>query len=436
MLKPVSPSVVSAKDAAGPGLFPSRLEFNAPAHGVWNIVHIGMLVPQAHQIYICAINCMRGVVLTAAEMNAADRFSCVVLREEDVVAGTVEEVTLRGVIDVLEKLPALPPCVLVFPVCTHHFLGIDLGRVYAALEARFPQVTFVRCFMDPIMQKQGLPADQRLRRSMYDPLPPGPANGAVASLLGCDFPLEPDADLRGLLSGHGLALRELPGCQTYDDYLALGQAETILAVFPGGAYGAAQTAKRLGRRYLYLPMSFDYGQIAASWQAAAEHFGFPLPELSSEIAACDQALAEARRVIGSAAIAIDATVHPRPLELAKLLLEHGFRVTEVYLDAVNGEEQAALAWLRENAPELALSSTILPDRRVASRSRSEPFLAIGQKAAWFTGTSHFVNLVQGSGLWGFAGVRAMARYMVQAWQTEQDPEDLIPRKGLGCESCI
>ena len=66
----------------------------------------------------------------------------------------------------------------------------------------------------------------------------------------------------------------------------------------------------------------------------------------------------------------------------------------------------------------------------------EPVLAIGQKAAWFTGTGHFVNLVQGGGLWGFAGVRSLARLMVQAWQTDSDPADLIPRKGLGCESCI
>ena len=279
MLSRLGPSAISVKDAACPGPFPAKLEFNAPAHGVWNIVHVGMLVPQAHQIYICAVNCMRGVVLTAAEMNAADRFSCVVLKEEDVLEGTVEEITLQGVIDVLEKLPSLPPCVLVFPVCTHHFLGIDLGRVYAELERRFPQVTFVRCFMDPIMQKQGLPADQRLRKSMYDPLPPGPAKANVVSLLGCDFSLAQDADLRGLLSGGGYTLRELPGLRDYEEFLALGQAETVIAVFPGGVYGAKQTARRLGRRFLYLPMSFDYSQIAASWHALADHFGLILPEM-------------------------------------------------------------------------------------------------------------------------------------------------------------
>ncbi len=60
---------------------PFGLEFNSPAHGNWNIVHTGMLLPESIQIYVCADNCMRGVVLTAAEMNAADRFSFVIVKK-------------------------------------------------------------------------------------------------------------------------------------------------------------------------------------------------------------------------------------------------------------------------------------------------------------------------------------------------------------------
>ena len=81
----------------------SGLEFNSPAHGNWNIVHTGMLLPEAIQIYVCADNCMRGVVLTAAEMNAADRFSFVIVEEEDLLNGNLEDVTIEGVTDVLKK---------------------------------------------------------------------------------------------------------------------------------------------------------------------------------------------------------------------------------------------------------------------------------------------------------------------------------------------
>ena len=61
--------------------------------------------------------------------------------------------------------------VLLFTVCLHHFLGSDLNRIYEELGQRFPDICFVRCYMDPIMQKHGLTPDQKLRKAMYDPLP-------------------------------------------------------------------------------------------------------------------------------------------------------------------------------------------------------------------------------------------------------------------------
>lgn len=411
------------------------LEFNPPAHGTWNIVHIGMLVPEAHQIYVCAVNCMRGVVLTAAEMGLRERFSCVVLKEEDIVRGTVEAVTLRGIADTLRKLPKLPPCVIVFPVCTHHFLGVDMVRVYRALEAEFPTVDFVRAFMDPIFRKR-LPPDQRLRRAMYEPLPACAADEKLVCLMGSDYALDPDADLRYLLARGGYALTDIQSCKSYAEYKALARAGTIISVYPGGRHGAEKTAERLGRRYMHLPMSFSYDEIAAQERALCEALCIPAPDIEDEISRCEAALNDARAVIGDTPIAIDAAAHPRPLGLARILLSHGFRVTEVYLDAVSGEETEAHSWLLENAPGLLISPTVAPDMRAAPRERVEKTLAIGQKAAWFTGTPYFVNIVQGGGLWGFAGVRTMARLMKEAFLVEKDTRDIIPRKGLGCESCI
>ena len=435
MLRRLGSSAIAAGQISSSALFPSRLEFNPPAHGTWNIVHIGMLVPEAHQIYVCAVNCMRGVVLTAAEMGAMDRFSCVVLKEEDIVRGTVEEITRAGIADVLRKLPELPPCVIVFPVCTHHFLGVNMARVYRALEEEFPSVEFVRAFMDPIMKKR-LSPDVRLRKAMYDPLPLCEPDLGRALLLGSDFALSEDSDLRWFLNEHGIALDEIQRCRTYGKYKELSRAGTILCVYPGGRYGAEKTAERLGRDYLYLPMSFSYDETASHYHALCELLGLPLPELSQQEALCEKALSDALSVIGETPVSIDAAAHPRPLGLARLLVSHGFRVNEVYLDAVSAEEENDLAWLRENAPELILSSVILPEMRVAERKREGKILAIGQKAAWFTGTAHFVNIVQGGGLWGYSGIRAMAKLMTDAFFEAKDTRDLVPRKGLGCESCI
>ena len=435
MLRRLGPSAVRAGETSSPALFASRLEFNPPAHGTWNIVHIGMLVPQAHQIYVCALNCMRGVVLTAAEMGAQDRFSCVVLHEEDITRGTVEQVTLEGIRDVLRKLPELPPCVIVFPVCTHLFLGVPMGRVYRQLEEEFPQVDFVRAWMDPISKRRMIP-DKRLRKVMYDPLRPCDPDEGLVVHLGSDHALADDCDLRGLLAAGGMRLRSIHDCATYDEYRGLAHAGTFVSTYPNGSYGAQACAERLGRRHLYLPGSFSYDEIEAQERQVCSELGLPVPDFATRRASCDKALADAREAVGDTPLAVDALAHPRPLGLARLLLEHGFDVREVYLDAVNPEEEDELSWMRTHAPEVELSATVLPDLRVAPRVREREMLAIGQRAAWFTGTSHFVNIVQGGSLWGFAGVREMARLVAEAAGCERDARDLIVRKGLGCESCI
>ena len=126
-------AAVAVKDGTFPVPFVHGLEFNSPVHGNWNIVHTGMLVPEARQIYVCADNCMRGVVLTAAEMNAADRFSFVILNEGDLLEGNLEDVTIEGVTDVLNRLTEKPKAVLLFTVCLHHFVGSDLDRIYEEL---------------------------------------------------------------------------------------------------------------------------------------------------------------------------------------------------------------------------------------------------------------------------------------------------------------
>lgn len=82
-------------------------------------------------------------------------FPLLIVEEEDLLNGNLEDVTIEGVTDVLRKRKDHPKAVLLFTVCLHHFLGCDLERVYEKLEDRFPDIFFVRCYMDPIMQKHG-----------------------------------------------------------------------------------------------------------------------------------------------------------------------------------------------------------------------------------------------------------------------------------------
>ena len=426
-------AVIKIADASFPKPFASKLEYNSPVHGNWNIVHTGMQVPESIQIYVCAENCMRGVVLTAAEMNAADRFSYVIVEEKDLLYSNLEELTIEGVTDVLNKRGDHPKAVLLFTVCLHHFLGSNLKYIYRKLEERFPDICFIRCYMDPIMQKHSLTPDQKLRKAMYDPLPVCEADEKTVSVLGSDFVLDESSDIKRLLK------RELPACNTWQELLEMSRGRLFLNCYPAGKYGMEAQAKRLGREHLYLPGSFSYEEIENQLKQLTDMLGLPElteEELAHERAACEEKLAEAKNLMGEMPIVLDYLYHPRPLGLAKLLLTHGFCVKAIYLDGISPEEKEDFLWLQEHAPELELIATIQVKMRVLPRGGDEEVLAIGQKAAYFSRSRHFVNLVQGEGLYGFDGIRRTAELMMDAYCNEKDTERLVIQKGWGCECCL
>ena len=451
-----SESRIPAGSASFPAPFAAGLEFNPPVHETWNIVHIGMLMPQCRQIYICSDNCMRGVVMTAAEMNAMDRFSCVVLEEEDLHSGNLEGITLEGVTDVLEKIrrregeKGMPEAVIVFPVCLHHFTGCDMRYVYRRLEERFPGITFIRGWMDPIMQKTGPSPDQKLRKAMMDILEkPSEKTGGTA-LLGDIYALDPGSELMKLIKAsdikHGTesAPLQIQDCRTLSEYKSLSAREVLITRSPLAASSVRQTARRIGGKALYLPAAAGYEEIAALIRRACEAMDVTCGEagidIEKEQAECDRALGDLAGLVGDTPIAVDAVSLQRPVGFARLLLEHGLSVREIYLDAVSPEEEADFEWLRVHAPSVLLCSTIHTNGRLLHSEKlgedHRNFLAVGPKAAWYCGTEHFVNVIDNAGMWGYDGIRKLAALMEDAYRNAKDTRDLVPRKGLGCESLL
>ncbi|MCD8018812.1 MAG: nitrogenase component 1 [Clostridiales bacterium] len=468
--------MIHMKDAAWPVPFRPGLEYNSPAHGTWNIVHTGMLIPGSHQIYVCADNCNRGVVLTAAEMNAVDRFSTIALCEEDVTNGGMEELVIDGVADILHKLKRKPTVVLLFTVCLHHFMGCDLDFIYRSLRERFPGQRFVDCYMDPIMQKDGWTPDQKLRKGMYDCLEKRDKNRKQINIIGNDLELQPDCEMLLMVKAAGYRVKDITTCKDFEEYLSMAESFLNISTYPPAKMGAEHLSRRLEMDHLYLPQTFHYEEIDAQMERLAEYLKIPMEweeelwnrektrQVSKEQTGqeqtiweqtgqelqsgnrwiyrnmtahkkCEEALEETKKRLGDTPIVLDASAVPRYLGLARFLLEHGFSVIRIYGDSFSPEEEKDYQWLKTHAPELEICATIHANMRVFPRTQRD-VLAIGQKAAYFHQTSHFVNMVEGGGLYGYAGICRLAEMMREAFCETKDTKDLIMRKGLGCESCI
>ena len=428
------PASVRISDADAGGFFASGLEYSPPVRGMWNIVHMGMLVPEAHQIYCCAQGCLRGVILTAAEMNTMERLSWISLTEEDMFNGTLESSIVEGTCEIIEKLENTPKMVPLFLSCMHLFAGCDFEGVIDDLSAKYPEITFVDCYMTPTMRTTISPVAQTCRQ-LYMGLRPLPRNENCVNLIGCDRPTDAQSELVRIIRGAGLTLHDLPLCKTYNEYLQMAESKLNIGYLPTAHAALDALEERLGIPQIYLPAHFLYDKIAENYRQLCAVLGVPCPDFSGEIAEAEAALLAAKAEIGDMAVAIDYTAVTRPFELAQCLCEHGFRVRYIVADAA-GEDEPAFRWLQAHRPDIMLFSPSNVNMLYQDTLPHEPVLAVGQKAAYYFATDRFVNFVVNGGYYGFSGLRQIAELMTDACRNPKDRRPLLRHKGYGCDSCL
>lgn len=426
------PPCIRIGDADKNALFPGGLEYNTPARGGWNIVHTGMLVPEAHQIYVCAQGCLRGVILTAAEMYATERLSWITLTEEDMFDGTLESDIIDGVTDLIGKMKQHPPVILLFISCMHLFAGADFESIIAELHSRFPDIHFTDCYMAPTMRKTFTPT-VRMAERLYESLKPLPRNPRAAAIIGNDRPTDEHSELIRLFRVNGIRLHDITLCKTYAEYLQIAEAAVAVTYLPTAYKAGENLAEQFGMKHLHLPASFDPDEICGNYRVLCDALQIDLPDFSADLAQAEAALHTAKNTLNGMPVAIDNLAVSQPFSLAKLLIQHGFQVRHIIADTV-AEDKDAFDWLQQNCPDILIYQDVNVNMLYADSP--ENVFAIGQKAAYYFHTDRFVNLVANGGYYGIQGIAAIADLITEGYLNPKNHMDTIKLKGYGCPSCL
>ena len=435
------PEGVKIKEIDFDNPFHDGLHYNAPARGVWNIVHTGMLIPEAHQIYVCAQGCLRGVVLTAAEMNRMENMSWVALREKDMWNGEMESRVVEGCSHIVDEMKEHPKCVLVYLSCMHLFEGCDFKVIASELSERYPDIEWVDCYMTPTMRKTFEPMVM-MKKSLYSPVKKLPVNPKKIGLIGCDRKTDKTCEIYSLLEKAGMDMWDITECKTYEDYLSLGESSILISYLPVVGYAARDLTSKLSVDHLAIDLCYDESEIEDNLYKFANAINvessFVDDLINENKTKAYESLKKASEVIKTP-IAIDATATPRPLGLALLLKKNGFNVKRIYADAFSPKEKDAFAELCKLDGDIEIFPLMDPTMLYASEEIHEyknDYLCIGQNSAYFCQTRKFVNIVEGGGMYGFDGIRHLAEMMIDAYENEKDLKLTISYKGLECESCL
>lgn len=408
------------------------LVYSSPCRGLWNIVHLATQVPGAHQIYVCPSSCLRGVVLTTAEMGAMDRLSTIAVGEDNILEGNLEETILEGTRKILNTLKRKPTAVFIFTSCIHHFMAADHMRVYRILRNEFKDIAFIDAYMDPIMRKKTPPLPS-LQRQVFRMFQDETKEEKQCSFIDNWFMADHN-DLYQHLIKHGVTIKDFSQMEDYKTYLTMQKSRVNFCFHPFGITAAKDMHYRLHQDYLYMPLSYDYEVIDESMKKACELMHVPYVH-SGEIKeirnAVEEKVRHLKQLLNGASVAIDHSAIDLPFSLTLFLSERGIYVSDLFLEGTS-ESKEVIEKVKALNPDLRVYNPESCLMRKHSRTHETKTLAIGQQAAYFLNTPYFVNQIFTAGMYGYEGILELLKRMEEALLKPKEIQETVGYKGWRC----
>ncbi len=438
--KNIEDACVYIKDAVFNKMFSQSLEYMTPARGTFNIAHTGMLIPESHEIFVCASNCLRGVILTAGELHRMNRFSTIEVKQNMLYDGSMEYEIIDGVKDIINKLDYKPRAILLYFSCLHHFMGIDIDMIMQNIKNENEGIDFIDCYMNPTLRKSGITPDENMRMRLYRLLKEQELMDNVVAFVGNDLKMDEDCELVKILEKNNMEIKEIHRCKNYDMYKSLSKAKYYIVTYNSAKKAGKDMEERLNGKSIYMSNSFDYDEIEKELGEMCEILNiknFDKEYYENMRKKCDEKLKSLKELIGDRKISVDYTFTNRILSFCKLLLNRGFNVDRIYADSFIEDDKEDFYYIKNKYGNVKIYKTSSPYMQyIDDLEEKENYLAIGQKAAFFTKTNNFVNVIEGGGFFGFSGILKIIELMEDAYKNEKEMLSLISIKGLGCEECI
>lgn len=411
--------------------FSDKLRFFPPASGGWNLAHIVRLVPECHVVFITPMGCSRVIALSALDRGLEGMFSYVTVSSNDIISGGLEEKMTESVRAILSRLPSLPRALLLFTSCVDGFTGTDHEAVFSVLGTEFPSVRFLDCRMDPINRKDGVPPIVRMQSAVASLFEGGRKERAV-NFIGSFLPPKGEQELAAHLHKNGFDVRHAYSRRDFDALRAMGRSEINIVTHASAVPAARELSARLGQPYfsIFAPDPFiGTGDVYNGVTARLEIPKMDIPSLAS---ACENGLSRCAKALSGRPVALDDGACHAPFTVAKLLLERGFNVRYVFADDCLKAEESAMEYVSARSTIVRADAPGMARAFASGEYRDPDITALGETAAYFTGTEHYAPRLGFTGDAGFYGLADAAGSLVDAMNEKKPLVDIRRNIGRGC----
>ena len=408
----------------------STMHYVSAAHGGWGIVRIAALVPESHLLFVCPFACGRHTALGGIDTGIKDQVSYLFITEADIVSGDFEQMILDGVDELFEALPKRPKVLFTFTSCLDDLLGTDHEAINAELSAKYPDVQFRHCKMNPISLDSQLPPGITLNMNIYSLLKKTGKKDKIVNIIGNNVTLPESGDLKQILGSKGYQVMNVSDCKTFEEFQRMADACLNIVAGPIALKAAEQMERDLDIPFIKAFVNYDPEAIAEFYQqiSAVLNEDFVTPSEKYRERALSQ-IAKARDVVGDYPIAIDYQAVLKPYSLGYVMEKYGFNVGMIATDGCAGHEKEYRERLLELNADVLIENPV-SHNAVAFPHEGKQLLCIGFDCGYMTRSKKVVNLMQDEGMFGYDGICRLMNMVEDAFRNNADVYTMIKEAKL------
>ncbi|MCR5214105.1 MAG: nitrogenase component 1 [Eubacterium sp.] len=393
---------------------PATLAFNSPGAKGFGVKRAGLAVPESVMLLVSPGCCGRNTSLFKSMPEYRDRFFFQLLDDTDIVTGRHLTKVPQAAMEMLEVLDKKPSAIMICITCVDALLGTDMERVCRKVTEK-TGIPAVACYMYALTREKRLPPMAAVRTSVYSLLEKEKRHNADMNIMGYFTPLFDSSELYPLMKSIGIKnIRELSRCQTIEEYKELSKANFNLVLNPEARAAAQDIQERLGIPFIELLRLYRPEKIHNQYKLLGNALGAQLDD-TIYYEKAKKAIEDFKNKYGFLTFSVGEIQNGDPVEMALMLVEEGFKVSEVF--ATIGELNFHfMKRLSEISPDTKVYSNLSPSMLYYEEADAKADIFIGSDAYYYHPDLPGIEWCDDAQPFGFDGLIKLFEKLDQAME--------------------
>lgn len=383
---------------------PATLAYNSPGAQGYGVKRAGLTMPESIMLLVSPGCCGRNSTILGRRGGYSNRMFYLNMNETDLITGRHLKKISDAVLEILEGLSPRPKIVLICLTCVDALLGTDLERVCRKVEKE-TGVIVIPTYMYALSREGIKPPMIAVRQALYSRIRRKPVNSHAVNLLGYFAPLDDHCEIYPMFHKAGLTMiRELSRCNTYNEYLDMGEANFNLILNPEASPAGEDLLKREQMPYIEISRFFKLKRIQKQYKLLGEALGIKLDD-AKYLKETQSLIKNFKAGHPSLTFSVGQSLNANPFELSASLLSYGYSVCDIFA-SYGSADLPFIFEIAQQSPDTRIYSGISP-KMYYYNAEGKVDITIGKDGAYYHPDAVNVPFCSDIQPFGYCGVNSL-----------------------------